>query len=166
MLHAGTSLETFKKWCHDEKNMVILPGYCVAGTVGAKVLAGDKQIDIDKWTRVHVNMAVKNLSFSAHADAKGIIQLIRMCQPRNVVLVHGEKGKMGFLKQRIQGELSIPTYDPANACSLDLYTDNPTRVLISRQILDQAYRDARRAAVETGPIVGELVYVYFLYLQG
>ncbi|KAJ3206785.1 Integrator complex subunit 11, partial [Clydaea vesicula] len=27
MLHAGTSLEVFKKWCHDEKNMVILPGY-------------------------------------------------------------------------------------------------------------------------------------------
>jgi integrator complex subunit 11 len=21
MLHAGTSLEVFKKWCHDEKNM-------------------------------------------------------------------------------------------------------------------------------------------------
>lgn len=27
MLHAGTSLEMFKKWAHDPKNMVILPGY-------------------------------------------------------------------------------------------------------------------------------------------
>jgi Cft2 family RNA processing exonuclease len=37
---------------------------------------------------------VKNLSFSAHADAKGIMQLIKMSQPANVILVHGEKGKM------------------------------------------------------------------------
>jgi integrator complex subunit 11 len=42
MLHAGMSLDVFKKWAGDEKNMVILPGYCVAGTVGAKVLAGQK----------------------------------------------------------------------------------------------------------------------------
>ena len=59
----GTSLETFKKWCHDPKNMVIMPGYCVAGTVGAKVLAGEKEVEIDKWTKVSVNMQVKNLSF-------------------------------------------------------------------------------------------------------
>lgn len=32
MLHAGTSLEVFKKWCGDPKNLVILPGYCVNGT--------------------------------------------------------------------------------------------------------------------------------------
>jgi integrator complex subunit 11 len=43
--------------------MVIMPGYCVAGTVGAKVLAGEKEVEIDKWTKVSVNMQVKNLSF-------------------------------------------------------------------------------------------------------
>ena len=41
-----------------------------------------------------VKLQVQNLSFSAHADAKGIMQLIRMCEPRNVILVHGEKAKM------------------------------------------------------------------------
>lgn len=114
MLHAGSSLEAFKKWCGDPKNMVIMPGYCAPGTVGAKVLAGTKQIDIDRHTYVTVNMAVENLSFSAHADAKGILQLIRMCEPRSVVLVHGEKNKMAFLKQRINGELGIAAYFPAN----------------------------------------------------
>lgn len=43
MLHAGTSLEVFKKWAGSEKNMVILPGYCVVGTVGNKLLAGKKR---------------------------------------------------------------------------------------------------------------------------
>ena len=46
------------------------------------------------------------MSFSAHADAKGIMQLIRQCEPKNVVLVHGEGAKMEFLKQQIVKEFS------------------------------------------------------------
>ncbi|KAI9103139.1 beta-lactamase-like protein, partial [Phlyctochytrium arcticum] len=120
MLHAGTSLHIFKKWCHNPKNMVILPGYCVAGTVGAKVLAGEKQIQIDMHTRVDVNLQVKNLSFSAHADAKGIIQLIHMCEPRNVMLVHGEKAKMRVLADTLQAEFGVRTFYPANGETLTI----------------------------------------------
>lgn len=46
------------------------------------------------------------MSFSAHADAKGIMQLIRMAEPRNVLLVHGEAKKMEFLKDKIEQEFS------------------------------------------------------------
>ncbi|KAJ1962933.1 Integrator complex subunit 11 [Dispira parvispora] len=130
MLHIGTSLEVFKKWCHDRKNMVIMPGYCVAGTVGAKVLAGQKVIEIDSFNTIHVQLQVKNLSFSAHADAKGIMQLIRQCEPRNVVLVHGEKSKMGFLKSKIMQEFSIPCFDPANGESIDIETTRAIPVQI------------------------------------
>ena len=41
MLHAGTSLKVFKEWCHDEKNLVVLPGYCVENTIGGQILAGN-----------------------------------------------------------------------------------------------------------------------------
>lgn len=51
-------------------------------------------------------MQVHYMSFSAHADAKGITQIIRQCQPRNVVLVHGEGLVMDFLRGRVQEELS------------------------------------------------------------
>ena len=34
------------------------------------------------------------MSFSAHADAKGIIQLVKHLQPKNVMFVHGEAMKM------------------------------------------------------------------------
>lgn len=46
------------------------------------------------------------MSFSAHADAKGIMQLIRMAEPRNMLLVHGEAVKMEFLKGKIEQEFS------------------------------------------------------------
>jgi hypothetical protein len=52
------------------------------------------QIQIDKKTTIDVRCEVKSLSFSAHADAKGILQLIKQAEPKNVMLVHGEKGKM------------------------------------------------------------------------
>lgn len=82
MLHAGQSLEIFKAWCDDEKNLVILPGYCVAGTVGNRVLAGQKQIRVDRLTTIDVNCKVSKVSFSAHADSKGdfVQRRIGMCR--------------------------------------------------------------------------------------
>ena len=54
-------------------------------------------------------MAVEYMSFSAHADAKGIMQLISQCEPRNVLLVHGEADKMAFLKTKITQEFGEST---------------------------------------------------------
>ena len=53
MLHAGQSLEIFKKWCTDEKNCIIMPGYCVAGTVGHRILHGEKRIQ-DCFLKIQV----------------------------------------------------------------------------------------------------------------
>ncbi|KAI7907939.1 beta-lactamase-like protein [Cokeromyces recurvatus] len=135
MLNAGTSLQIFQKWASDPKNMIIMPGYCVAGTVGSKILLGHKLIEVDKFTKIQVNLQVKNLSFSAHADAKGIMQLIRMCEPKNVVLVHGERGKMNFLRSNIMKEFGISCYMPANGCSIKLETSRALEAKISTDLL-------------------------------
>lgn len=50
-------------------------------------------------------MQVEYMSFSAHADAKGIMQLVGQAEPESVLLVHGEAKKMEFLKQKIEQEL-------------------------------------------------------------
>ena len=42
MLHGGISMEIFKEWCHDAKNRIIIPGYCIKGTLGNIVLSGAK----------------------------------------------------------------------------------------------------------------------------
>ncbi|KAK3805060.1 MAG: beta-lactamase-like protein [Linnemannia elongata] len=137
MLHSGTSLELFKKWAPDPKNMVIMPGYCVAGTVGSRVLAGEKHVKTDAFTTIEVNLQVKNLSFSAHADAKGIMQLIRQCDAKNVVLVHGEKSSMGFLKSRIMTEFGIPCFDPANGTTVSIETSHVIPIEMSASLLKQ-----------------------------
>jgi integrator complex subunit 11 len=137
MLHAGMSLEVFKKWCGSEVNMCILPGYCVAGTVGNKILSGSKRVEIDKKTTVDVRLQVRSLSFSAHADAKGIMQLIQQCEPKNVMLCHGEKGKMQFLKERIRTEFGIPCFDPANGEVLTINLTPSIPVDLSRSLLSR-----------------------------
>jgi integrator complex subunit 11 len=50
------------------------------------------------------------MSFSAHADAKGIMQLIQYCEPKNVMLVHGKGEKMDFLKQKIEEVLFLAPF--------------------------------------------------------
>ena len=47
MLHGGFSMQVFKEWCGDEKNLLILPGYCVSGTLGNKLIGGAKRVKID-----------------------------------------------------------------------------------------------------------------------
>ena len=41
---------------------LIMPGYCVAGTVGHKILSGHKKIEIDK-KMVTVRLSVQYMSF-------------------------------------------------------------------------------------------------------
>lgn len=78
------------------------------------MLSGQKKIELDKKTIIDVNLSVQYLSFSAHADASGIMQLIRQCEPKAVMLVHGEGGKMEFLCSKIKEEFQLDTFMPAN----------------------------------------------------
>lgn len=115
MLHAGLSLQLFKKWAPSENNMLIMPGFCVKGTVGHKVVTGAKRIEFENHQVVEVRLSVEYMSFSAHADAKGIMQLIQYCEPKNVMLVHGEDLKMRYLKQKIEMECNnLPVHMPRN----------------------------------------------------
>jgi len=135
MLHGGLSLEIFKRWCTNEKNLIIMPGYCVAGTVGNKILSGMRTIDLKPGQTVDIEMQIRYMSFSAHADAKGIMQLIRMCEPSRVMLVHGESKKMAFLQERINKELDLPCYKPANGETVTFSTNPPIDVEVSTKLL-------------------------------
>ncbi|CAJ0577099.1 unnamed protein product, partial [Mesorhabditis spiculigera] len=144
MLHGGQSLRVFKQWCDNPKNMIIMPGYCVAGTVGAKVIGGVKKIEIEG--RMHdINLAVEYMSFSAHADAKGIMQLIRDCNPRHVMFVHGEKLKMDFLKDKVAKEFGVRVFCPANGESVSIPTE------IGRDISVPADMVSRSIALDPTP---------------
>ena len=160
MLHGGLSLQIFEEWCTSEQNMIIMPGYCVAGTVGHKILNGTRTLEIKKGKPVEVKMSVQYMSFSAHADAKGIMQLISYCEPRNVMLVHGEAQKMEFLKHKIHQEYKIDCFMPANGQTAVIKTPLKVPVAISTSLLDaEAERydakppDRKRARLLNGILI-------------
>ena len=138
MLHAGLSLQLFKKWAPYEQNMVIMPGYCVAGTVGHKILGGAKKIEFENKHVLDVKMSVEYMSFSAHADAKGIMQLITQCEPENVLLVHGEASKMEFLQGKIKSEFGINCFMPKNGETVNIPVKISIPVDISIDLLKRS----------------------------
>nr|XP_016480199.1 PREDICTED: cleavage and polyadenylation specificity factor subunit 3-II-like isoform X2 [Nicotiana tabacum] len=116
MISGGFSLEVFKQWAPCEQNLITLPGYCVAGTVGHRLMSAKTpaKINVDENTQIDVRCQIHQLSFSPHTDAKGILDLVKFLSPKHVILVHGEKPKMALLKKGIESDFGIPCYYPAN----------------------------------------------------
>lgn len=48
------------------------------------------------------------------------MDLVKFLSPKHVMLVHGEKPKMAILKEKIQSELGIKCFDPANKNSVSI----------------------------------------------
>jgi integrator complex subunit 11 len=157
MLHSGTSLRIFKRWCSDEKNMVIMPGYCVFGTVGYQIINGAKKISGEGGRDIEVKLSVEYMSFSAHADAKGIMQLIKNCAPSSVLFVHGEKEKMEFLAGKVRKEFDLPVFCPANGetvcckTSPSIAVDAPVECI--KRSLEQDLEPAKRHCPFAGTLV-------------
>lgn len=127
-----------------------IQGNCAVGTVGNRLMQGMDRVQIDARTTLPVRCEVKPLSFSAHADAKGILSLIRRVEPRHVMLVHGEKQKMAFLKNAIMRDLNIPCFDPPNGTAVTLPVDLRVPIDIAVPMLAtrrEALAAAARAAV-------------------
>lgn len=136
MISGGFSLEVFKQWAPSETNLVTLPGYCVAGTIGHKLMSGKPtRIDLDKDTHIDVRCQIHQLSFSPHTDAKGIMDLVGFLSPQHVILMHGEKPKMAKLKARIQSELGIQCHYPANNESLFIPTTQTVKVYATKKFI-------------------------------
>ncbi|UKK01463.2 hypothetical protein MACK_002277 [Theileria orientalis] len=113
MVHTGLSLKACKMWSSNPKNLILIPGYCVQGTVGNKLISGEKSIKTNTGV-INIKCKVKYLSFSAHADSPGILKLIKHVRPRNIVFVHGELDSMKKFSKHVTSTLNIPVYYPAN----------------------------------------------------
>lgn len=151
MLHAGLSLQIFKKWAPNENNMVIMPGYCVAGTVGHKILGGAKKIEMENKQVIDVKMSVQYMSFSAHADAKGIMTLIQQCEPKNVLLVHGEASKMEFLQGKIKKEFGVDCFMPANGETVSIDTKVSIPVDVDLKLLKRTLEYTNNVSGDCDP---------------
>ena len=113
MMGGGASQALLKGVVGDAGALLLLPAFCVRGTLGEQILRGSKRVQIgDK--EYPVACSVHNMSHSCHVDGPGILHTIAAVQPGAVLLVHGEEGKMAVLSSIVQNHLGIPVAMPGN----------------------------------------------------
>jgi putative mRNA 3-end processing factor len=89
MLEGGPVLGYIKELGLETENKIIISGYQVEGTNGKRLLDTNKLlIDGKEFTP---RCEVLRFSFSAHADKKETLQLIKKVNPKKVICVHGDK---------------------------------------------------------------------------
>lgn len=102
MLTGGPVLRYMEKLAGDSRNLLMFVGYQAEGTLGRRLVDGERHITID-GKEIDIKMGVEQLSFSAHADYKGLLDIVRSTKKlKRVFIIHGEGDKPSKLGESIQ----------------------------------------------------------------
>jgi len=107
MATGGRVLHHLKAMAPQARHHIVFPGFQVAGTRGAKLVEGAREVKIF-GEYVAVKAEVSHLEgFSGHADADELMQWLRGFEaaPAQTFVVHGEPRAADALRTRVQDEL-------------------------------------------------------------
>ena len=103
MLDGGPIME-YLKWVKDDPDSaVILTGYQVEGTNGRMVM--DTGMMDFHGVAERLNCEICFFDFSAHAGHKELVEFIRKCEPKNLILCHGDNREL--LKYEFEDEMNV-----------------------------------------------------------
>jgi len=116
MATGGRVLHHLSAMAPEPRHRIVFPGFQVAGTRGARLVAGEREVKIF-GEMVPVRAEVSHVEgFSGHADVDELMQWLRGFEqaPRHTFVVHGEPEATDALRFRIGNELgwraSVPPY--------------------------------------------------------
>jgi len=112
MCNGGRVLHHLKNRIWDKKNTVMFVGYQAVGTLGRKIVDGEKWIDI-YGEKILVQSEIVTINgFSAHADQSELLAWIKPMKKnlKALFLIHGEEDKQKIFKQKIIEEFNIKTH--------------------------------------------------------
>ena len=121
MATGGRVLHHLHNMAPDARHHIVFPGFQVAGTRGARLVAGEREVKI-LGEMVPVRAEISHLEgFSGHADANELMQWLRGFQraPRHTFVVHGEPDATDALRFRIGNELGWQASVPPHAQTVD-----------------------------------------------
>lgn len=105
MMEAGRIKHHLANNISDAKNTILVVGWCAPGTLGRKILRGDKLVKIfgEEYV-VKAEIIVMN-EFSAHGDYVEMLRFLSCQQPervRKMFLVHGDGDVLPRWKERLE----------------------------------------------------------------
>lgn len=113
MLNGGRILFHLQRYITDAKNTLLIVGYQAVGTLGRRLLEGEKEVKIfGKTYRVRARVLAIG-SYSAHADKVQIINWIsKISGIAKVFLVHGESNQATILAKALEEKLGLVVFMP------------------------------------------------------
>jgi len=114
MMNGGPIVDYFKYGAENEKNLLAFVSYQAKGTLGRRILDGEKEFILDK-ERVQVKLKYKKYDgFSGHADRRELVHFVGRLspRPRQTIIVHGEPPKPFELASKLKKTFNIETYIP------------------------------------------------------
>ena len=105
MLKGGPVVTYLKHMAQDKRNTLVFVGYQAPGTPGRLILDGHRSILLDD-EEVDINMEIKSIKLSAHADQKGLFEYVKSIKGlETVFIVHGESRKRMEFKELLDDKL-------------------------------------------------------------
>ncbi|MEM1889211.1 MAG: beta-CASP ribonuclease aCPSF1 [Pyrobaculum sp.] len=118
MVNGGPILDYFVQLAHDERNKIIFVSYQAEGTLGRRILNGERDFTVRSLVgevKVEMKMgAVAIQGFSGHSDRRELMKYVEHIEPKpkKIVLVHGEPSKTISLATSIELKYKITTVIP------------------------------------------------------
>ncbi|SCU90554.1 LADA_0F04918g1_1 [Lachancea dasiensis] len=130
MLQNGLSRDLLEKWCPDEKNLVLITGYSVEGTMAKYIILEPDTLPSINNPEANIprRCQIEEVSFAAHVDFRENLDFIEKIGAKNVILVHGESNPMGRLKSALLSNFAslkgtedeVHVFNPRNCVVVEL----------------------------------------------
>ncbi len=138
MCEVGRIKHHLKHNIWDSKNTILFVGYQAQGTLGSKIVNGDKKVKIF-GEELAVNARIEYIEgYSGHADQEWLLNFVYsfIQKPKHIFLVHGEPEGQKILKEKIVENVEIPVTIPSYGEKYVL--DDTIRMT---ETLDRAYKE-------------------------
>ena len=100
MLKGGPSLYYLKKLGENPRNAVVLVSFQAPGSNGRRILEEGLMPDMETPVRARVEW----LDFSSHADAKGLLEVVKSTRPKHLIIVHSEPDVAELFAEMVREE--------------------------------------------------------------
>lgn len=115
MSNGGRVLSHERYVLPDPNSTLLIVGYQAMGTIGRRLLEGERELHAGQGEVIPVRAHVETLyGYSAHRDSAGLLELVEGAQDslQHVYVVEGEPASANFLAQRINDYLGVKATAP------------------------------------------------------
>ncbi len=147
MCEVGRIKHHLKHNLWNPNNTILFVGYQAPGTLGAKIVSGEKKVKIF-GEEIAVNARIEYIEgYSGHADQEWLLNFVYsfITKPKHIFLVHGEPEGQKVLKEKLVETTNIPVTIPDYGENYDL--DETIRV-VSKVTDDTKYRFLRLEVID------------------